>query len=118
MTIIQNVHCPNCGSWSERFHFPLLAQVKTECRTCDYLMVMCSRTGRVIESQAPGINSESLSLKQKLANPTVERVAELYHDKLKSSNQLTKSNSCKDESLVSFKSSMLRRVSLYSGSRC
>jgi iron complex transport system substrate-binding protein len=31
------------------------SQIETQCLTCDYLMVICANTGRVIESYAPGI---------------------------------------------------------------
>ncbi|TAE54161.1 MAG: replication restart DNA helicase PriA, partial [Nostocales cyanobacterium] len=28
---------------------------RTQCSTCDYLMINCTRTGRVVEAYAPGI---------------------------------------------------------------
>ena len=60
----QTVHCPNCGSKAERRYFtseqtiyckcPENQVIQTECTVCDYLMVMCSLDGSVIEAQAPG----------------------------------------------------------------
>ncbi|MBW4602564.1 MAG: replication restart DNA helicase PriA [Calothrix sp. FI2-JRJ7] len=55
MQIIQKVRCPNCGSEGER-HYILESQIqRTQCPACDYLMIMCTHTGRVIEAYAPGI---------------------------------------------------------------
>jgi ribosomal protein S27AE len=55
MQTIQKVRCPNCGSEGER-HFIAHSHVtRTQCPVCDYLMVSCSRTGKVIEAYAPGI---------------------------------------------------------------
>ena len=55
MQIIQEIRCPNCGSEAERHHLLSSQLMRTQCPTCDYLMVMCYRTGRVIEAYAPGI---------------------------------------------------------------
>jgi transposase-like protein len=53
--ITQTVHCPNCGSSAER-HYLLSRQLtRTQCPACDYLMITCSLTARVIEAYAPGI---------------------------------------------------------------
>ncbi len=57
---IQIVRCPNCGAHAQRHLLPLLAQVRTECDACDYLLAMCTRSGRVIESYAPGRPSQYL----------------------------------------------------------
>jgi predicted RNA-binding Zn-ribbon protein involved in translation (DUF1610 family) len=48
------VRCPNCGSIAERsmIEHKLL---KTECHSCDYLLISCKTTGKVVESYAPGI---------------------------------------------------------------
>jgi transposase-like protein len=54
--ITQAIHCPNCGSSGER-HYLLSRQLtRTQCPSCDYLMITCSVTGRVIEAYAPGIS--------------------------------------------------------------
>jgi hypothetical protein len=67
----QIVHCPNCGSLAERHYFtssdPTYAKclhhqvTQTECPVCDYLMVMCSLTGNVIESYASSQSVQSIS---------------------------------------------------------
>lgn len=73
MSKIQIVRCPNCGSCANR-HFVNDEQstnnrystqeiIRTECSTCDYLMVMRSVDGSVIEAYAPGI---SIGLSQRL----------------------------------------------------
>lgn len=63
----QIVRCPNCGSEAQRQLITdeykgqrhcLANQIsRTECPVCDYLMVMRSLDGSVIEAYAPGINS-------------------------------------------------------------
>jgi predicted RNA-binding Zn-ribbon protein involved in translation (DUF1610 family) len=64
MQTVQIVRCPNCGSLAERRlwcdRLPLSGSqgsghqlVQTECPVCDYLMVMCCQTGRVIEAYVP-----------------------------------------------------------------
>ena len=63
-TYQQTIRCPNCGSEAERRYFtsnqevyrtcPSNQVIQTECAVCDYLMVMCSLNGSVIEAQAPG----------------------------------------------------------------
>ncbi len=52
---VQAVRCPNCGSHAERHHIATGNLVRTQCPTCDYLMITCSRTGNVVEAYAPGI---------------------------------------------------------------
>lgn len=49
------VCCPNCGSCAERHHLASEQLVRTQCSACDYLLIMCSETGRVVEAYAPGI---------------------------------------------------------------
>ncbi|WP_347239440.1 replication restart DNA helicase PriA [Microcoleus sp. FACHB-68] len=49
------IHCPNCGSHAER-HYLLISQLtRTQCPACDYFMITCSDTGKVVEAYAPGI---------------------------------------------------------------
>jgi hypothetical protein len=55
MQIVQQVCCPNCGSKAERHYISDSQITRTQCPTCDYLMISCTRTGRVIEAYAPGI---------------------------------------------------------------
>jgi predicted RNA-binding Zn-ribbon protein involved in translation (DUF1610 family) len=51
----QAIRCPNCGSVAERDYLFKNHATRTQCPTCDYLMITCSRTGNVIEAYAPGI---------------------------------------------------------------
>ena len=55
--MIESIRCPNCGSIAERHHLPYLAQVKTQCDECDYLLAICTRSGHVLESYAPGLSA-------------------------------------------------------------
>lgn len=50
---VQRVHCPTCGSPAERYHSTEASTLRTQCSRCDYLMVSCTKTGRVIEAYAP-----------------------------------------------------------------
>ncbi|MDJ0515381.1 MAG: hypothetical protein QNJ74_03665 [Trichodesmium sp. MO_231.B1] len=45
--------CPNCGVYGERTYYNQLT--KTECHSCDYLMITHTKTGQVVEAHAPGI---------------------------------------------------------------
>ena len=60
MSIQQTIYCPNCGDRAERFHCSDTKIMRTSCRHCDYLLVQCAETGKVIEAYAPGINSTAL----------------------------------------------------------
>lgn len=51
---ITQVRCPNCGSLAERHHLVAEQLTRTQCPVCDYLMVTCAVTARVIEAYAPG----------------------------------------------------------------
>ncbi|MEB3357502.1 MAG: replication restart DNA helicase PriA [Synechococcales bacterium] len=53
--MIQSVRCPNCGSPAERIYTFTHQLTRTQCHHCDYLMVTCSQSGRVVEAYAPGI---------------------------------------------------------------
>lgn len=60
-TVIKiTVCCPNCGSTAERQTFPAERLSRTQCPSCDYLMVTCTATGNVIEAYAPGIPVQSV----------------------------------------------------------
>ncbi len=54
-TVIQTIHCPNCGKSAERHYLNKQQLTRTQCSDCDYLMIVCQRSGRVIEAYAPGI---------------------------------------------------------------
>lgn len=56
-TQVQRICCPNCGcSAAERYYLPEYRIIRTQCGTCDYLMVM-GEGGKVIEAYAPGQDS-------------------------------------------------------------
>lgn len=52
---MQMVRCPNCGELAERHHLSGSHITRTQCASCDYLMILCTKTGRVLEAYAPGI---------------------------------------------------------------
>ena len=59
--IVQKISCPNCGNKAVRRYFtsneaahsncPNKQVIYTECPVCDYLMVMCSLSGSVLEAE-------------------------------------------------------------------
>ncbi|MBE9119169.1 replication restart DNA helicase PriA [Lusitaniella coriacea LEGE 07157] len=55
MKKIEQVRCPNCGNFAERIYHSKQSITQTQCPSCDYLMVSCSQTGKVVEAYAPGI---------------------------------------------------------------
>lgn len=57
MHVVQKIRCPNCGSEGERHYNCHNQLTRTQCPICDYLMVSCTRTGKVIEAYAPGIHA-------------------------------------------------------------
>jgi len=56
MTVANRVeiYCPNCGDAAERYYLAKEELTRTQCAHCDYLMITCTRSGRVIEAYAPG----------------------------------------------------------------
>jgi transposase-like protein len=57
MLSITKIVCPNCGSpAAERLHIADRQLNRTQCRECDYLMVTCLRTNRVLEAYAPSLD--------------------------------------------------------------
>ena len=60
-TVIQTVHCPNCGRPAERHHLQEQQLTRTQCSDCDYLMIVCQKTAKVIEAYAPGISEAFVS---------------------------------------------------------
>ncbi|MFN4844447.1 MAG: hypothetical protein ACK6A9_05030 [Dolichospermum sp.] len=73
--------CPNCGSEAKRQfltdgklahkHSLMNQIIRTECPVCDYLMVMRSLDGSVIEAYAPGIPSNFKPLTTSHLSPEV-----------------------------------------------
>ncbi|WP_228014358.1 replication restart DNA helicase PriA [Fortiea sp. LEGE XX443] len=55
MQTVQKIYCPNCGKTAERYYILDSELTRTQCSSCDYLMISCTRTGKVIEAYAPGI---------------------------------------------------------------
>lgn len=58
----QLVRCPNCGSQAERYYIATHHLIRTQCPSCDYLMILCDKTNKVIEAYAPGIVMRSQKL--------------------------------------------------------
>ena len=56
MITTQTIYCPNCGDRAEKYHCSETNIMRTSCSSCDYLLVQCSKTARVIEAYAPGID--------------------------------------------------------------
>jgi hypothetical protein len=73
MTQIETIRCPNCGRYGERHHIEESNIVRTQCPECDYLMVACSLTGRVIEAYAPGLSTAAVLLHSRIqsSQPTL-----------------------------------------------
>lgn len=61
---MQLVRCPNCGSYAEREYVLDRQIVRTQCPACDYLMITCMKTNKVIEAYAPGISAVRASFSQ------------------------------------------------------
>ncbi|AKG20339.1 replication restart DNA helicase PriA [Calothrix sp. 336/3] len=55
MLTVQKVRCPNCGNEGERYYIADRNLMRTQCHHCDYLLVSCILTGKVLEAYAPGI---------------------------------------------------------------
>ena len=56
VSTMQKVNCPTCGSSAERYRSLSDSLVRTQCDRCDYLMVFCAETGKVIEAYAPSFS--------------------------------------------------------------
>lgn len=61
--LVQKIRCPNCGSEGERHHITQSRLIRTQCACCDYLMVTCAETGKVVEAYAPGLDARRLSMR-------------------------------------------------------
>ncbi|AFY47674.1 hypothetical protein Nos7524_1809 [Nostoc sp. PCC 7524] len=62
--MVHKIYCPNCGSEAERHYISDSQLTRTQCHNCDYLMISCTLTGRVIEAYAPGIHAAGIRLKR------------------------------------------------------
>lgn len=56
MNKTQIIYCPNCGDRATETTVDNSIR-RIACESCDYLLVQCAKTGKVIEAYAPGINS-------------------------------------------------------------
>ena len=80
MDTIHAVSCSNCGSSATRRHFtsneaiysccPRGRVMQTECPVCDYLMVMCSLSGSVIEAYDSSTSATTRDLNRSKTSPT------------------------------------------------
>jgi ribosomal protein S27E len=53
---VMRVHCPNCGDRRcEKIDILDRSLRRIQCDRCDYLLITCTETYRVIEAYAPGI---------------------------------------------------------------
>lgn len=59
MKKLEIIRCPNCGDLAERSHCTQSRIRRISCSTCDYLLIQCLDTARVIEAYAPGITADS-----------------------------------------------------------
>jgi hypothetical protein len=51
--------CPNCGAKAYKTCLESDSThqiIQTSCPSCDYLMVSCALTGKVVEAYAPGLS--------------------------------------------------------------
>ncbi|MGI0493943.1 replication restart DNA helicase PriA [Alkalinema pantanalense CENA528] len=61
MSLTYSMPCPNCGHSAERLLTADGKLIRTQCSTCDYLLITCRTTGKVIEAYAPGIRMHALT---------------------------------------------------------
>ena len=59
MPTIHQVRCPNCGRLAQRVRSQSRQRQELCCEECDYLLVTCLLTGRVLEAYAPGLRGEA-----------------------------------------------------------
>ncbi|TVQ47259.1 MAG: replication restart DNA helicase PriA [Gloeocapsa sp. DLM2.Bin57] len=52
--VIIEVCCPNCGAQAQKTILDNKI-VQTSCPKCDYLLISCLHTGKVVEAYAPGL---------------------------------------------------------------
>jgi len=71
-----NVRCPDCGGLALRSHLintvkcvnscPENQTIKTECPSCDYLLIICSANGNVIDAHSS--STSVIARKQNIKN--------------------------------------------------
>lgn len=58
------IRCPNCGAVANTVCLENNSTnriIQTSCYKCDYFMVSCSLTGKVLEAYAPGLTYREIS---------------------------------------------------------
>lgn len=73
--------CPNCGGTAIRSYFtsqatrysncPKNQVIQTECPSCDYLMIMCSLSGNVIEAHSSSTSAMTREGKNNYSHPAI-----------------------------------------------
>lgn len=68
----QTIHCPNCGSHALRQRYEIEKETITEtaCPACDYLLINCDLTGRVMDSYL-GLGEKASQLVQSVGHRRV-----------------------------------------------
>lgn len=51
----QTIHCPNCGSFALKSKLPQQNLISISCPACDYLIIHCPDSAKVLEAYAPGL---------------------------------------------------------------
>jgi hypothetical protein len=74
--IAQQICCPNCGSrQAERHYLPEQELIRTQCADCDYLLITCAATARVVEAYVPGVNKLAAQLRSGTAPAKLRETA-------------------------------------------
>jgi hypothetical protein len=61
MLLHQQICCPNCGSREAERHY-VAELIRTQCPDCDYLLITCATTAKVVEAYVPGVNKLSMRI--------------------------------------------------------
>jgi hypothetical protein len=61
MLLHQQICCPNCGSREAERHY-VAELIRTQCPDCDYLLITCAATAKVVEAYVPGVNKLSMRI--------------------------------------------------------
>ena len=80
MIVKHKIYCPNCGDRAERYDCSDSNIIRTSCSHCDYLMVQCSRTGKVIEAYAPGMAGYSPLSRYEMSEAVRKQHLPLSHE--------------------------------------
>ena len=59
MTKTKIIPCSNCGDRAIKSIDDSIKRIA--CRSCDYLLVQCAKTGKVIEAYAPGVKFDRVN---------------------------------------------------------